>query len=243
MPRSSLLHAFVSACRLARCKWFLIVTLCAATLSTSLATAQTAPQRLAPTGQPPAREPRVYPRHVAWWPFTTGPYYGDVEVRHGDLPEDVLLTHVGSFRIGQGLAIPDELTGSLAGIAAGRSQHFLLQMRADLVNADWPARLAALGATVMGRTPVNGAVVRADRAAFERLAGSPLIWFIEPYHPAYKIHPSVGHLAQATPEEAASPLFRLQVTLWPGEPAAATADRLRQLGAPVPERERPARVR
>ena len=196
--------------------------------ATALATRDTAGQTVEPTFKP-----RAYPRNIAWWPFTTGPHYGDVEVRGDDLPDDVLLTHVGSFRIGQGLAIPAELTGSLAGLAAGRPQHFLIQMRAELVNAEWPKMLAALGAAVMGRTPVNGVVVRADRAAFDRLSSSPLVQFIEPYHPAYKIHPSVGHVDQATPEEAASPLFRLELTLWPDEPADATADLLRRLGATV----------
>ena len=104
-------------------------------LGTSLAGGQTGPVSLAPAGrgQGPAvgtdgfdalaaargDGPLTFPRQVAWWPFTTGPHYGDVEVRDEDLPDDVLLTHVGSFRIGQGLAIPAELTGSLGGDRGG----------------------------------------------------------------------------------------------------------------------------
>ena len=228
-------------------RWILVI-LCAGALWASLAVADTTPQAplsanpgkvvvaatdVDPQTAEPSYKPRLYARNVAWWPFTTGPHYGNVDVRGEDLPDDVLLTHVGSFRIGQGLAIPAELTGSLSGIATGKQQYFLIQMRGDSINSEWLQTLASMGATVVGRTPANGAFVRADRAAFELLSASPLIQFIEPYHPAYKIHPSVGHVAQSTPEEAASPLFRLQVTLWPGEPAAATADLLRQLGATV----------
>ena len=233
--------------RSAAARWILVI-LCAGALWASLVAADTAPQTpisansgkvalaatdVDPQTAEPTFKPRLYTRNVAWWPYTTGPHYGDLDLRGGDLPDDVLLTHVGSFRIGQGLAIPAELTGSLAGLATGKHQYFLIQMRADSINSEWPQTLASMGAVVVGRTPSNGAFVRADRAAFDMLSGSPLIQFIEPYHPAYKIHPTVGRVAQTTPEEAASPIFQLQVTLWPGEPAAATADLLSRLGATV----------
>lgn len=234
--------------RSATARWILVI-LCAGALWASSVAADTAPTTpisansgkvvlaatdVDPLTAEPTFKPRLYARNVAWWPFASGPHYGDVDLRGAsDFPDDVLLTHVGSFRIGQGLAIPAELTGSLSGLASGRHQYFLIQMRADSINSEWPQTLASMGAAVVGRTPENGAVVRADRAAFDRLSASPLLQFIEPYHPAYKIHPTVGRVAQATPEEAASPIFKLQVTLWPGEPAAPTADLLRQLGATV----------
>ncbi len=234
--------------RSAAARWMLVI-LCAGALWASLVAADTAPQtpltanpgkalQAATTGVDPLTaeptvKPRLYARNVAWWPYATGPHYGDVQVDGPDFPDDVLLTHVGSFRIGQALAIPADLTGSLSGLALGRAQYFLIQMRADSVNSEWPQTLASMGAAVMGRTPANGVFVRADRAAYDRLAASPLIQYIEPYHPAYKIHPSVGRVAQATPEEAASPLFKLQVTLWPGELASATVDELTRLGATV----------
>ncbi|MCU0230922.1 MAG: hypothetical protein MUC67_06030, partial [Acidobacteria bacterium] len=229
-------------------RWILVI-LCAGALWASLVAADTAPPTqisakagksvvaaidVDPQTAEPSIQPRLYTRNVAWWPYATGPHYGDVDVKGAsDFPDDVLLTHVGSFRIGQGLAIPAELTGTISGLANGGFQYFLIQMRADAINAEWPQTLAELGATVLGRTPANGFFVRADQLGFERLSASPIIQFIEPYHPAYKIHPSVGRVAKSTPEQAASPIFELEVTLWPGEPAAATADRLRQAGATI----------
>ncbi|MBP7146104.1 MAG: S8 family serine peptidase [Acidobacteria bacterium] len=175
----------------------------------------------------------TYKRNVAWWPFTTGPHYGDIPRDYG-LQDDVIVTPVGSFRTGEALAIPQELTGTLAGLAEGRKQYFLVQLReSDLNSPDWPQVLASYGAEVMEQNPVNSLVLRLDQAAYSALSASPMVRFIEPYHPAYRIMPSIGRMPQATPEQAVSPIFNLRVTLFPGEPLEPVVEALAKMGASV----------
>lgn len=175
---------------------------------------------------------KTFPRSVAWWPYSSGPFYGNVPYRP-DSDTDVIYTPVGSFRTGQALAIPAELRGSLDKVAAGGKQYFLAQLRPSGVVPEWRQILASLGAEIMEENPVNSMVLRMNRATYDQVAASPFIHYIEPYHPAYRIHPSVGHMPQATAQEAASPLFSLQLLLFAGESATATAELVKALGATV----------
>ncbi|RMG42644.1 MAG: hypothetical protein D6718_13570, partial [Acidobacteria bacterium] len=181
---------------------------------------------------PPIQHPKTYERTVAWWPFLTGPYYGDTPGWWRRDP-DVLKTLVGSFRIGESLPIPPELTASLAGIESGGKQYFLAQLRPSALTQPFKEELRRAGAEIVATLPVNGIVLRLDKAAYEAVSGSPLLQYIAPYHPAYKIDPAVGHIPQATPEKAASPVFDLVIRLFDGEPTAPTAQALRKMGAAV----------
>lgn len=191
----------------------------------------TSDQSVTTSGGEPTFLTKLYPRSVAWWPYTTGPFYGNVSMRSTS-DTDVIYTPVGSFRIGQGLPIPAELTATVA-LAKGGKQYYLAQLRPSGVVPEWRQILASLGAEIMEENPVNSMVLRMDRAVFDQVSSAAFIQYLEPYHPAYRIHPSIGRMPQATPEEAASPLFNLHLTLFPGESAAATAEVVKGLGATI----------
>ncbi|UCF69101.1 MAG: S8 family serine peptidase, partial [Acidobacteriota bacterium] len=175
---------------------------------------------------------KTYPRAVAWWPHLSGPYYGDSPA-YRDRSPDTLKTLVGSFRIGESLNIPAELTNGLDGLAVGRKQHFLVQLRPSALDQPFREVLESEGAEIVGSLPVNGMILRLDQAAYNAVSGSPLIQYIAPYHAAYKIEPHVGRMPQATVEEAASPMFKLKIRLFEGEDGAVTAAALQQLGVEI----------
>ncbi len=174
--------------------------------------------------------PPLYSRTVEWWPYTTGPYYGDRSKRLSGL--DVIRTPVGEFRIGESLDIPAELTGSTRAIAEGHAQYFLVQFAGQDAGASRSV-IESLGARVAFTLPVNAAVVRLDPTNYDRVASSPAISFIEPYHPAFRIAPSVGKVRQLTAQAAASTVFALRVDLFPGEPEAPVVQALQQLGGEI----------
>lgn len=182
----------------------------------------------------PAFKPALHERSIEWWPFATGPVYGQLPADNaGDA--DVLHLTVGSFRVGDGMNIPVELTASLAGLAQGGAQYFLLQVEAGDDPGIARQTIESLGAVVMSEVPVNGLIVRLDRAAYDRVSTSPAVAFIEPYHPAFRIDPNIGKIAVGSAQEAASPIFELALTLFPGEPAAPMAALLEKLGVGVRE--------
>jgi hypothetical protein len=180
----------------------------------------------------PSFESQVFPRNVAWWPYDKGPHYG---FARGTSKRDsnVLILPVGSFEIGQGLDLPEDLVANLERVTKGGKQYFLVQLRESAFDLPFRETLESLGVDIVGSLPVSGLMVRADKAAFSRLANSPLIQFVEPFHPAYKIHPSVGRMPQATPELAASPIFTLEIVLFRGEPIDPAVAALSELGAEI----------
>ncbi|MFN7965454.1 MAG: S8 family serine peptidase [Acidobacteriota bacterium] len=234
--------------RLARSQWVINI-LCAGALLAApvLAFAGSAPAPLgksAPVSTmksggtldenpaPPKTVPS-YPRTVAWWPFTSGPYYGAVDSRH-DRDNDVIYTAVGSFKAGQSLPIPAELTVAADPAKYGRlSQYFLVQLRPSALETDFWGTLTSMGASIVEQVPVNALVVRANAATFSLLNSSPLVQHIEPYQPAYKLHPGIGSMPQVSPEAAASPIFTLGVRVFPGEPINDVLAAARKLGVEV----------
>lgn len=183
----------------------------------------------------PTYQTVTYSRTVAWWPYTTGPFYGEV-TGPNDRASDVVYTPAGTFRIGKPLAIPAELagnTGFVLGKSGRNTQYFLVQLRPSALDSDFWSTLTSMGLAIVEENPVNALIVRADRSAFSLLQSSPLVQFMEPYHPAYKIHPSVGTMPQLSAEAAASPIFTLGLRVFPGEPVGPISDQVVKLGGEV----------
>ncbi|MDQ7007713.1 MAG: hypothetical protein Q9Q40_10800 [Acidobacteriota bacterium] len=221
--------------RSAALKWMMII-LCigALSLSSVVATSTTpspSPKQVTAREEGP-NQPTLFPRTVAWWPYTSGPHYGDLPLA-SMRDNNVLRTAVGSFRIGEDLALPADLTGNLSGLATGAKQYFLAQLRPSALAQPFAETLASQGAEIVGQVPVNGLILRMDQAAYGLVSSSPLLQFLEPYHPAYRIAPTVGTAWATTPEKAASPIFDLQINLFPGEALQPVVQRLTQLGATV----------
>ena len=230
-------------------RWLFAILIAGVLVATPLlALASETPIRIAPGGaagltvsqagneeaqSPPTFQHVTYARSVAWWPYTKGPWYGTTPgaERRAD---DVIVTPVGRFRVGESLDIPAELTATLDRLANGQRQYFVVQLKpAALDQPDWRDSLTSMGAEIVASIPVNAVIMRLDRAAYDMVSGSPLVQFIEPWHPAYRIDPSVGRMPQATPEAAASPIFQLKINLFPGEPAGPVAEALKKMGAEV----------
>ncbi|RMF71187.1 MAG: hypothetical protein D6738_14425 [Acidobacteria bacterium] len=180
--------------------------------------------------EPTTPKPQLHERTVLWWPYNEGPIYG---APSGSLDGmDVIRLAVGDIRAGESLDLPADLVADTGAIARGMAQYFLVQFSADDPGAARQA-IESMGAVVVETIPVNAAIVRLDGSNYDRVASSPAVRFIEPYHPAFRIHPAVGQMKQLTPEAAASPVFELSVNLFPGEAVAPVAQAIEQLGGVV----------
>ncbi|NJN65127.1 MAG: hypothetical protein HC882_09805 [Acidobacteria bacterium] len=170
----------------------------------------------------------LFERTVEWWPYATGPNYGSLSAVE-ETESDAIRLLVGSFRAGDRLDVPVELTASLRGLSQGMAQYFLVQLQAGDDPGASREVITSLGAVVVEEVPVNALIVRLDRAAYDRVAASPAITFIEPFHPAFRIHPGIGGAKQLTPEAAASPIFDLVLNIFPGEPLPAVTGILQKI--------------
>ncbi len=167
-----------------------------------------------------------------WWPFETGPRYGEVPEALRDHPRVVRL-EVGSFDTrGPGLDIPRELalTGE-SSLAPGTP--WLVQLDGPITEGAKEA-LRAAGATIRAYRPSYTFVVRAaDPAALARLPG--VVW-TGPYHPAYRIEPTLGHGPTFDPEVASNERIYVRALLFEADERHAVAERLAALGASVDAR-------
>lgn len=246
-PKETLLEEEVMQRRLAKSHWMAII-LCAGALAvapfafaatggqstdrgSSTVTAKTA--NGAGEEAAPSVTVRSFERTIEWWPYTTGPTYETLS-REDLISKRGIALAVGGFTPDRPLAIPAELTGSLAGISQGYAQYFLVKLagEGEQLVANRQA-LQTMGAVEVGQVPVNALVVRLDKAAYESVANSPAIDFIEPFHPAYRISPSLGTAPMPTQEAANSPILTLELLLFEGEPVAPVAQAAGLLGANV----------
>ncbi len=179
-----------------------------------------------------ANGPTLYPRNMVWWPYASGPYYGDAP-QAAARAADVVITDVGSFRIDEPLALPAQLMGTLAGLDQGQAQYFVVQLKASALAEPYAESLTSMGAAIVDFMPVNALVLRMDRSAYGLVSASPMVQFIEPYHPAYKISPAIGRTPQLTPEAADSSVAALRVRSFRGESEAVLLAALQRAGATV----------
>lgn len=224
--------------RLTARRWMLAILLVGVLLATPLAVQAAERITSAPgldakvgagdgTGGGSALNKPVYNRNLVWWPYSSGPYYGDKRLE-GAREDDILITQVGTFRTTSRLAVPRELTNAVT--FAGGKQYFLIQLRPSALSQPFADVFASTGIEIVEPVPVNGLIVRMDRAAFQLASSSPLIQFIEPYHAAFKINPNIGTVPQATPEAAASSQSWLVLNLFKGEPTAPVLAQLARMG-------------
>jgi hypothetical protein len=109
----------------------------------------------------------------------------------------VIFTRVGAFRLNGGeLPFPAELmTQSKLGRQA--TQYFIVQVQVhpDTVTAESHEALQNVireqGGEVMRYLPVSAMIARLTPRAHAAVQGTPGLIAIEPYHPAFKIDPTV----------------------------------------------------
>lgn len=165
----------------------------------------------------------------AWWPFASGPHYGEVPEALRGHPRVVGL-EVGSFDTrGPGLDIPRKLTLTReASLAPGTP--WLVQLDGP-VTEEAKAALRAAGAAIRAYRPSYTFVVRAANPA--ALATLPGVVWVGPYHPAYRIEPTLGREPTFDPEVAKNETIYVRALLFDASDRHTVAERLAALGASV----------
>ncbi|MGH7411553.1 MAG: S8 family serine peptidase, partial [Candidatus Methylomirabilis sp.] len=184
----------------------------------------------------PGHDHTVFPRANYLWPFAAGPAYGEIQSsRWGD--RGILHTAVGSFDTHRGLSnIPGELR-TVNKLHRGGFQYFFLQVDpasfGDGVFDRIREGITSRGGAFVQEMPVAAFVVRLNLAAYSAVQSESGILFLEPYHPAFKLHPTLGRVPLPDPQKALSDVWTLEVNLFDGENSATVAQAIAQLGGNV----------
>jgi hypothetical protein len=162
-----------------------------------------------------------------WWPFETGPTYGEVAPSMR-FHERVLRLPVGSFDTrGAGLALPPALKLS-AETAAAPGAPWLVQMQGPITETKKDV-LRNAGATIDRFYPSNTFVVRA--ADPSKLAGLPHVLWAGPFQPGYRLSPSIGHEPTLDPGVARNETVYIRLRLFDADERAGIIAALQGLGA------------
>ncbi len=179
----------------------------------------------------------AYPRSNYVWPYETGPRYGNVPA-HLQNRADVILTRVGSFRLVDVARGAIRLPGALRanrGLGQGRHQYFIVQFDPSFenwrLNADEVIELN--GGKVIGGMRNAAVLARLDASAYRATETLPGVQIIEPYHPAFKLSPSIGRAPMQDRNKAVSEVYDLQVRLFPGEDVDLARQEVRAAGGNV----------
>ncbi len=162
-----------------------------------------------------------------WWPFDTGPHYGEVAETMRTHPR-VIRLQVGSFDTrGQALRLPAALTLSEEASRAPGAP-WLVQLDGPITEAMKQA-LQAAGATLHAYHPSSTFIVRA--ADPSRLAGVPHVAWTGPYHPAYRIEPALGHGPTFDPDVAKNESIYVRALLFDAAEKEQVLVKLAEMGA------------
>ena len=178
--------------------------------------------------------PPAHPRS-AWWPFATGPRYGDVEpARLNDA--GVLRTRVGSFAVpGPGLRLPEPLRrGRDAAASPAGGLYWIVAFDGPIGEARRQSVLDS-GAALVDYLANYAYIVRCDRGSEVRLRSLEGVLWVGPFEPAYRIDPALGALPTREERKVSAPDLQVRIALFPGEPAVEMAMRLGAAGATVTE--------
>jgi hypothetical protein len=161
-----------------------------------------------------ADRPAKYARGNYVWPYATGPSYGGIEPARNRAP-GVLHTPVGSFDLATGdITLPAELrtTNKLSVIGV---QYFIVQFEPQAVRdgafQQLEQILAAEGGAWMKSMPVSGVLARLTPGAYNRIQNMPGLLRLEPYHPGFKLDPTIGRTPLPNPLKALSEVYDLHV--------------------------------
>ncbi len=174
----------------------------------------------------------AYARSDYAWPFASGPHYGD---QSGGQPGSVKLP-VGTFNlVGEQIFIPAELTtaNKLGQLGA---QYFILQVTDEsFKNGTFEAlteTIRAEGGALMQTLP-GGFLVRLNLAGMAAVQNSGILRSVTPYHPAFKLDPSIGRAPHVDRDKAVSSIYDLEVYVFEGEDPNVVAQAIAGLGGNV----------
>ncbi len=130
-----------------------------------------------------------------------------------------------------GPAVPAELTARLS---PGEPCFGVVKLGGPTTEADL-AHLRSKGLEPVRYLPYHAWVVRGDGGDILACRGSANITWVGPFHPAYKVSPSVGKQTYANPVRAQDPSLWLKISLFPGESGPLLAAEVEAMGAEVKE--------
>jgi hypothetical protein len=183
------------------------------------------------------RAPR-YTRANYLWPFATGPSYGRaVSARELRNTPGLFRAPSGTFDLESGLAgVPPELRATGKTFENG-SRYFVVALDPQSLRTgalrDLQDAVDLRGGAIVRFAPVASAIARLTPEAFAEVSSLPGVLAVEPYHPAFKLHPTIGRVPLLDPIKAVSEVYDLDVRVFQGEDASAVAAALETLGGQV----------
>jgi len=147
----------------------------------------------------------------------------------------------GDFELGRGqlplpAALRQDIDLSRPGQGDGPHAYFLAllsQGAEENSRLDSDVRSIGRSVEVVARVPNSSVVIKASPQDFNALAQSDLFDTIEAYHPGLKIDRVLGRRPFMNKDRATSPVYNLDVILFPGETEAAIAKDVKRLGGTI----------
>lgn len=174
-----------------------------------------------------------------WYPYSLRPPF--IATERSDDPSVI---HAGNARFAAGdpPLIPAPLERSVAPDAAFSPGWWIVHFRGAVTEEskrlldDVTGRIVREDGSELARwyLPNRALIAYLDgREAHDALAASPLVDFLDPYHPAYKLSPEIGTLPLVTPERVERATYVLDLDLIPGHDPKDVAAQAAALGARV----------
>lgn len=178
-----------------------------------------------------------YQRSTYLWPYATGPYYGDAPANLMHTPH-WLRTMVGSFDTSNPVFnLPGELRKDLSPLSQTGMQYFIVQFDPDAFDngkfQNLRKEFEGMGVQFFDYLSNRAFIVMLNAANYAIVSSSSAVKLIEPYHPAFKISPQVGRYPLLDPVKAVSPIYSLDVMVFPNESAELVAMQISQMGGLV----------
>jgi len=189
--------------------------------------------------EPDSIEPIVlYPRANYTWQYATGPVYGEVAAARAS-NDGVVRMDVGSFDLRRGTpAIPVELTATAKFDRPAGAYYILAFGQDSAKNGGLDQIRSAIvgqGGAIVQELGASAYIVRINAASKATLDSLTGVVALEPYHPAFKLSPTIGRAPLQDPVQALSDVFDLDVVVFAGENSAKIAQDIRNLGGNVSE--------
>ncbi|MEM7165312.1 MAG: immunoglobulin domain-containing protein, partial [Planctomycetota bacterium] len=210
-------------------QWVLAATLCSCLLAPSFFAIANAQQRSQLRPQPQ----RSAVQDWSWYPYESVPPFFAVELGE----PDTIHALSARFQIGREPVIPSELARRGD---ASRPGYWIVHFK-DGVDARAKQLLDELTGPVQGpdgRTlarwyiPDQALIAFVENAAIlDAIVESPLVDWTGPYHPAYKLCPSIGRAYLTSPDRMGRETYVLNVDLIPGHAVLDVVTQASALGA------------
>jgi hypothetical protein len=171
---------------------------------------------------------KQYARSGYVWPYEFGPRYGVSDPAE----PGVLVTTSGQFQLRGPLAIPQALRTDVK-LKSISAQVFAIAFDPEQPEDDLARLIASQGGRVLESPSAGILVAMLNGRAYDAVRGAGGVLAVEPYHPAFKLDPTIGRTPLPDPLKAVSDVYELEILTWAGEDAARVAEAVTELGGYV----------